>query len=148
MSLVNTNKANGNMFPTRVSDFFNTDNFFSNNWFEQEFANTLPAVNIKESNKQFTIEFAAPGFKKDDFKIQVEANTLNISAEKKEEKNEETEKFTRKEFSYNSFSRSFTLPQTVDANKIDAKYNDGILCLNISKKEEVKTLPKKEIKVS
>ena len=148
MSLVKTNKANGNMFPTLVSDFFNTDNFFSNNWFEKEFANTLPAVNIKESNKQFTIEFAAPGFKKDDFKIQVEANTLNISAEKKEEKNEETEKFTRKEFSYNSFSRSFTLPQTVDANKIDAKYNDGILCLNISKKEEVKTLPKKEIKVS
>lgn len=148
MSLVKTNKRNGNMFPTLVSDFFNNDNFFGNNWFEKEFANTLPAVNIKENDKQFTIEFAAPGFKKDDFNIQVEENTLNISAEKKEEKNEETEKFTRKEFSYNSFSRSFTLPQTVDADKIDAKYADGILHLNISKKEEAKTLPKKEIKVS
>ncbi|MFY9307826.1 MAG: Hsp20/alpha crystallin family protein [Bacteroidia bacterium] len=148
MSIVKTNKKNGNMFPTLVSDFFNNDNFFGNTWFEKEFENTLPAVNIKENAKQFTIEFAAPGFKKDDFKIQVEENTLNISAEKKEEKNEETEKFTRKEFSYNSFSRSFTLPQTVDANKIDAKYDDGILCLNISKKEEAKTLPKKEIKVS
>lgn len=147
MTLLKANKRNGNMFPTLVSDFFNNDNFFGNNWLEKEFANTLPAVNIKENEKQFTIEFAAPGFKKDDFKIQVEENTLNISAEKKEEKNEENEKFTRKEFSYNSFSRSFTLPQTVDANKIDAKYDDGILCLNISKKDEAKSLPKKEIKV-
>ena len=147
MTLIKANKRNGNMFPSLVSDFFNTDSFFGNNWLEKEFENTLPAVNVKENDQRFTIEFAAPGFKKNDFKIQVEGNTLNISAEKKEEKNEENEKFTRKEFSYNSFSRSFTLPQTVDANKIEAKYDDGILCLDISKKEDAKALPKKEIKV-
>ncbi|MGZ4099428.1 MAG: Hsp20/alpha crystallin family protein, partial [Bacteroidia bacterium] len=81
-------------------------------------------------------------------KINVEENVLTISAEKKEEKNEENDRFTRKEFSYNSFSRSFTLPQTVNAEKIDAKYTDGILKLEIPKKEEAKTLPKKEIKVA
>lgn len=145
MSLVKTN--NGKTFPTLLSDFFDNDNFFSNRWMEREFNNTIPAVNIKENNGEFNIEFAAPGFNKSDFKINVEANTLTISAEKETEKNEGNDKFTRKEFSYNSFSRSFTLPQTVNSEKIDAKYNDGILKLHIPKKEEAKTLLKKEIKV-
>ncbi len=147
MTLVKTNK-NGNLFPSVLSDFFDNEKFFGNRWFEKEFEQTLPAVNIKESNQEFNIEFAAPGFNKNDFKINVEENILTISAEKREEKNEEKDRFTRKEFSYNSFSRSFTLPLTVNADKIDAKYNDGILKLNIPKKEEAKQIPKKEIKVA
>ena len=147
MTLVKTNKS-GNLFPSLLSDFFDNDKFLSNRHLEREFDQSLPAVNIKENSKEFDIDFAAPGFKKNDFKINLEENVLTISAEKEEEKKEENNRFTRKEFSYNSFSRSFTLPQTVNADKIDAKYNDGILKLNIPKKEESKTLPKKEIKVT
>lgn len=147
MSLVKSNK-NGDLFPSLLSDFFDNNRFFGNRWPEKEFNHSLPAVNIKEDGKQFDIEFAAPGFSKNDFKIDVENNVMTVSAEKKEEKNEENKRFTRKEFSYNSFSRSFTLPQTVNAEKIDARYADGLLHLQIPKKEEVKALPKKQIKVS
>lgn len=146
MSLIKTRKS-GDLFPTVLSDFFDTDKFFNTRWMEREFEQTLPSVNIKENGKEFNIELAAPGFSKSDFKINVEENVLTISAEKKDEVKEENERFTRKEFSYNSFSRSFTLPQIVNGEKIDAKYADGILKLCIPKKEEAKTLPKKEIKV-
>ncbi len=139
---------NGDMFPSVLSDFFDTDKFFNRPWFEKELGHSLPAVNIKETGKEFDVEFAAPGFKKEDFKVDVEENVLTISAEKKDEKKEENDRFTRKEFSYNSFSRSFTLPQTVNSDKIDAKYNDGILRLCIPKKAEAKSLSKKEIKVA
>ena len=149
MTLVKSNKK-GNMFPSVWSDFFDNDNFFNNRWFEKEFEQTLPAVNVKESDGEFNVEFAAPGFNKNDFKINVEENILTISAEKEKEKEtkEEEGRFTRKEFSYSSFSRSFTLPQTVNTENIDAKYHDGILRLTIPKKEEAKKLPKKEIKVA
>lgn len=146
MSLIKT-KRNGDQFPSVLSDFFDTDRFFNTRWMEREFEQTLPSVNIRENGKEFNIELAAPGFNKNDFKVNVEENVLTISAEKKEEKNVENERFTRKEFSYNTFSRSFTLPQIVNGDKIDAKYTDGILKLCIPKKEEAKTLPKKEIKV-
>ena len=146
MSLIKTRK-NGDLFPSVLSDFFDTDRFFNTRWMEKEFEQTLPSVNIKENGKEFNIELAAPGFSKNDFKVNVEENVLIISAEKKEETKEENERFTRKEFSYNSFSRSFTLPQIVNGEKIDAKYSDGILRLCIPKKEEAKTLPIKEIKV-
>lgn len=147
MKPAKTNK-NGGMYPSLLSDFFDTDRFFNNSFFEKELGHSLPAVNIKENGKEFDIEFAAPGFKKDDFNVNVEENVLTISAEKKDEKKEENDRFTRKEFSYNSFSRSFTLPQTVISEKIDAKYNDGILRLCIPKKEGAKSLSKKEIKVA
>jgi HSP20 family protein len=146
MSLVKSTKKE-ELFPSLLSDFFDYDKFLGNRWFEKEFSQSLPAVNIKEDGQQFDIEFAAPGFSKNDFKIDVEQNVLTVSAEKKEEKNEENKRFTRKEFSYNSFSRSFTLPPSVNAEKIDAKYADGLLQLHIPKKEELKTLPKKQIKV-
>lgn len=146
MTLVKSNK-NTDLFPSLLSDFFDNDKFFGNRFFEKEFNASLPAVNIKEDNKQFDIEFAAPGFSKADFRIDVEQNVLTVSAEKKEEKNEENKRFTRKEFSYNTFSRSFTLPQSVNADKIDAKYTDGLLHLQIPKKEETKTVAKKQIKV-
>lgn len=139
---------NGNLFPSVLSDFFDNDTFLAPRWFSREFTDTLPAVNIKETSKEFKVEFAAPGFKKHDFKINVEGSQLAISAEKEEEKNEDNDRFTRKEFSYNSFSRSFTLPQNVNTDHIDAKYNDGILKLSIPKKEDAKHLSKKEIKVA
>ncbi len=139
-------KSNGNLIPFGMDNFF-TNDFFDNQWLEKKLKHTLPAVNIKEDKNEFNIEFASPGFTKKDFKIDLNNDVLTISAEKEKEKNEENDNFTRKEFSYNSFSRSFTLPQTVNADKIDAKYNDGILKLCIPKKEEAKLLPKKEIKV-
>lgn len=138
----------GNLFPSVLSDFFDNDTFLAPRWFSREFNDTLPAVNIKETNKEFNVEFAAPGFKKHDFKVNVEGNQLEISAEKEAEKNEEHDRFTRKEFSYNSFSRSFTLPQNVNTDHIDAKYNDGILKLSIPKKEDTRHPSKKEIKVA
>ncbi len=139
-------KSNGNLIPFGMDDFF-YDDFFDNKWLEKKLKHTLPAVNIKETKNEFNIEFAAPGFTKKDFKIDLDDNVLTISAEKEKEKNEENENFTRKEFSYNSFLRSFTLPKTVHGEKIDAKYTDGILKLGIPKMEVTKLLPKKEIKV-
>ena len=135
------------LFPAMLTDFFDTNRFFPNHWFERE-SNNLPAVNVKEDGKQFDIEFAAPGFSKEDFKIDLDQNVLTVSAEKKQEKNEDGKRFTRREFSYNTFSRSFTLPQTVNADKIDAKYQHGLLRLQIPKKDEVKSLPKKQIQIS
>ncbi|MDI1354243.1 MAG: Hsp20/alpha crystallin family protein [bacterium] len=146
MTLVKA-KKDTNLFPSLLTDFFDNDKFFGNRWFEKEFNDSLPAVNIKENGKEFDLEFAAPGFTKSDFKINVEENVLTVSAEKEKEKKEENERFTRKEYAYNSFSRSFTLPQNIIADKIDAKYTEGILKLCIPKKEVVKSLPKKEIKV-
>lgn len=139
---------NENFAPALFSDIFDNAKFFGKNWLEREFGQSFPAVNIKETGKDFALEFAAPGFKKEDFKVNVDNNVLTITAEKEEEKNEENRRFTRKEFSYNSFSRSFTLPENVNTEKIDAGYKDGILTLNVPKKEETKTLPKKEIKVA
>ncbi|MBL7933242.1 MAG: Hsp20/alpha crystallin family protein [Bacteroidia bacterium] len=146
MSLIKSNQKE-ELFPSLLSDFFDNNRFFGNPWFEREFTNSLPAVNIKEDAKQFDIEFAAPGFNKNDFKINVENNVMTVSAEKKNETNEENKRFTRKEFNYSSFSRSFTLPQSVNSDKIDAKYTDGVLHLQVPKKEPLKESPTKEIKV-
>lgn len=97
----------------------------------------VPAINIAETDGDFQIELAAPGLKKEDFKINVEKNVLSISAEKKNE-NTEGKKFSKREFSYASFTRSFNLPETIDVQKIDATYTDGVLKLTIAKKEEAK----------
>lgn len=136
-----------NFAPTLFSDIFDGSKFFGQNWLNREFTSSFPAVNIKESNKEYSLEFAAPGFKKEDFKVSVDNDILNISAETRSEKNEDSKKFTRKEFSFNSFSRSFSLPENVNTDGIDAKYENGILNLSIPKKEESKNFPKKEIKI-
>ena len=93
------------------------------------------------------VELAAPGLEKKDFKIELENQVLTVSSEKEEEKKEETKNFKRREFSYNSFSRSFQLPEDVLSDKIDAKYENGILKLSVPKKEVTVSKPKKEIKV-
>jgi HSP20 family protein len=144
---MNKNKSE-NLAPTLFGDIFNDAKLFGRNWFEKEFGQNFPAVNINETTRDFNLEFAAPGFKKEDFKINLDENVLTISGEKEEEKNQENKRFTRKEYSFNSFSRSFTLPETVNGENIDAKYNNGILKLSIPKKEDTKILPKKEIKVA
>jgi HSP20 family protein len=146
MSLIKT-PQNGDLLPSLLSNFFDNDKILTNGWFEREFNHTLPALNIKENAKEFSIELAAPGYKKNDFKIVSEDGVLSISAEKKEEKNEEKKLFTRKEFSYESFTRTLKLPENSLPDKIDAKYEEGILKMNLPKKEVTVSKNKKEIKV-
>ena len=137
---------NRNLFPTLFNEFFNRDIFdLANTSFSDS---TLPAVNIKETKNDFIVEVAAPGMSKDDFKIELDNSLLVISSEK-EEKNEEVQdgEFTRKEFSYRSFKRTFTLPETIQEDKIKANYKDGVLKITLPKKEEAKEKPKKMIKI-
>jgi len=137
---------NRDLFPTFFNDFFNRDIFdLSNTSFDNS---TLPAVNIKESKDEYIVEVAAPGMKKDDFKIELDNNLLIISSET-ETKNEEKEEgqFTRREFSYSAFKRSFTLPKTIEEKHINANYNDGVLVINLPKKEEAKEKPRRLITI-
>ncbi len=112
-----------------------------------EYTGDVPAVNIKEENDKFVLEMAAPGMKKDDFKIDLDNYQLTISSEKKEEKKEKEDNYTRREFLYSSFSRSFTLPKTIDIEKIKADYKNGILSIVLPKKEEETKLTR-QIKIS
>lgn len=123
-----------------VNPFFNDvfESIFNDSFLSDKLATRVPAVNIAETDNEFHIELAVPGLKKEDFKINLEKNVLSISVEKKTENVDEGKRYTKKEYSYNSFVRSFTLPETVDHAKIDAEYTDGILKLNIAKKEEAK----------
>lgn len=109
---------------------------------------TLPSVNIKESNENFEVEVAAPGFGKDDFKIELNHDLLTISSEKKAESEKDEKQFTRREFNYQSFKRSFTLPDIVDSDKIEAMYENGILKVMLPKREEAKPKPAREIAIS
>ncbi len=131
------------------------DRFFENDWFDWANRNysvtntTLPSVNIKESNEDFEVEVAAPGLGKNDFKIELNHNLLTISSDKQSEnETKEGQQFTRREFSYQSFSRSFTLPNSAESDKIKAKYENGILKVVIPKKEEAKPKPARQISIS
>jgi HSP20 family protein len=104
-------------------------------------------VNIKELDSQFEIELAVPGMKKDDFEIEVEDGVLSISSTQEEEQVNEKGKFTRREFSYSSFRRSFTLPDSVNPTKIDATYKEGVLLVLLPKHKEAQPQPKKLIKI-
>ncbi|HLP33706.1 MAG TPA: Hsp20/alpha crystallin family protein [Bacteroidia bacterium] len=154
MSLVLTKKRNGRAFPSLVNDFFNMDKFFSPSILDfdgslLDYDNSLvvPEANIIENDKDYKIELAVPGLDKNDFKVEVQEGILSISAEKEEEKKEEDKNFRRREFSYNSFSRSFTLPENLVTDKIDAKYENGVLRLTLPKKEVTISKPVKQIKV-
>ena len=120
------------------------DEFFKpwNEWFDDSNfinrINKVPSVNITENGNHYNVALAAPGLKKDDFKIEIDGNMLTISSEKEEKKEEKDEKYTRKEYNYSSFSRSFTLPEDVKQDGIDAKYEDGILTLKLPRKEDAK----------
>jgi HSP20 family protein len=117
------------------------DNFWGNEMPEDDFfkRNKIPAVNVKDNEKNYEIEVAAPGMVKDDFKIDIDNGVLTISAEKKDEMEKKEDNYTRREFSYSSFSRSFSLPQNVDEDSIVAKYENGVLKLTINKLKEEKS---------
>lgn len=123
-----------NLFDNELGDFFG-----------KRF--TDPAANIIEQNESFSLEIAAPGLKKEDFRINLENNILTICADLNDEKREEGKNYTRKEFYYGSFSRAFTLPKTVDLDKIKADYENGILKVNLPKKDEARFELKKEIPI-
>lgn len=141
-------KRKESVFPSIWNDLFN-DEFFKNSSLSQTSA-TMPAVNIKESAENYTIELAAPGKKKEDFNIQLDHNLLTISSEEKIENTEDKkeENYTRREYRYSSFSRSFTLPDAADNEKISASYQDGVLNIVIAKKEEAKVKPTRLIEIS
>jgi HSP20 family protein len=146
-------KRNGNLlptFPTFFDDFLNRD---LAEWNRSNFSatgTTIPAVNIRETKDAFEVEMAAPGMTKKDFTVELEDNQLTITAEKKmQTEGKEEDRYTRREFSYHSFERSFTLPkEVVDGDKIKAKYEDGMLHLAIPKKEEAKHKPHRLIQIS
>lgn len=132
--------------PSLVEEFFNGDLFPK--FFDMENKYSIPAVNIIEGKDEFRIEVAAPGLNKEDFKIQLDNNVMTVSSEKEEKHEENDEKVMRREFSYCSFRRSFSLPETVNADKIKANHKDGILQIVIPKREEAKEKPAREIKIS
>ncbi|MFB6257288.1 MAG: Hsp20/alpha crystallin family protein [Flavobacteriales bacterium] len=109
---------------------------------------SVPSVNIKEQKDNYIIELAAPGLKKDDFNVEVEDGRLIISSEKQDEKEDKDENYTRREFSYQSFQRAFDLPDSVKAEEISAEYNDGVLAIQVPKKEEAKDQGRKKIEIS
>lgn len=146
---MNLIKRNGGLspLPSLLSDWYDTDSFFSSMLPELKAAN-LPSINIKEDEGKFALEVAAPGMSKNDFKININNNILEISADKKEEKKDEGKNYVRREFNYTSFVRSFSLPETANMDAIRAEYKDGILLLEIPKKEEAKKTTKKQITIS
>lgn len=141
MSIV---KRNNLFFPSLMNDIVSPD------WFggTEKWNTSIPAVNIKDNTEGFELELAVPGMKKDDFTVEIDNDVLTISSELKTENEESKENYTRKEFSYSSFKRAFTLPETVDGSKIDAKYEDGVLKLTLPKKQEALPKPKRLIEIA
>lgn len=115
-----------------MPELFDTDNMFDFPFFK---GNWQPAVNIRDNEKNYEIEFAVPGLTKKDFNISVDNGILTVSHTKEEEKKEEKDNYSHREFSYRSFSRSFTLPETVNEEKINAKYKEGVLIIDLPKKD-------------
>jgi HSP20 family protein len=137
-------------FPSLMNRFFEGDLM---DWSNSNFAgtnSTLPAVNIMENSDEFLIDVAAPGMKKEQIKVDYENGRLTISSEMKEEKKEKSKgKYTRREFSYMSFQRSFSIPENlVDGDKIQATYNEGILHINLPKREEIRPKPARQIQIN
>lgn len=132
MSLIKWNEPTKLMKRNWVENFFaDTDDFLKS--FNLDMNADMPAVNVKEENDAFIIDVAAPGLKKEDFKVEVDRGVLMISATTEEKKEEKTDEFKRQEFSYRNFKRSFWLPESVMTDKIDARYENGILELKIPK---------------
>jgi HSP20 family protein len=146
MSLIKFNK---NRFPwinDRVSTWLDTDDFFADDFFVKD--KNLPAMNVKENKDNFEIELAVPGFSKKDIEVTMEDDVLHICAQKSKEEVEEDKGYTRREFSYNEFDRKLQLPTSVNQNeKVKAVYKNGVLTLNLLKKEETKEQPKKVIEI-
>jgi HSP20 family protein len=140
---MNLIKRNTVPFPSIIDELLKPD------WLGgiQSFNTNVPAVNIKETDTSFGIELAAPGKKKEDFNIEIDHNVLTFSSEEKTEKQETEGKYTRKEFSYSSFRRAFTLPETVNTESINATYENGVLYVALPKREEALPKPKRLIEI-
>jgi len=146
MTLVkfNPEKRNNSLMPG-FSDVF--DSIFNDTFFSDRMVSRVPAANISETQDHFYVELAAPGLKKEDFKLNLDRNMLSISAEQSTENNKEEKSYNKREYSYTSFVRSFTLPESADHNQIQASYTDGVLKIDIAKREEAKSVTRKiEIK--
>lgn len=144
------NSNSNQTFPTWsnwLDDIFNRDlpSVFTSNF---NTGISLPKVNIKETPDSYIVEMAVPGLKKSDFHIDIDNQVLSIGTEKEEEHEQKEDNYTRREFGYSSFKRTFTLPETVNDDEINAKYNDGILNIHLPKKEEAKKKPVRSIKIS
>ena len=139
MALVKFNEGrDGNLTRSSFSDIF--ENFFNDSFISDRMISRVPAVNIAESEGHYHIELAAPGLKKEDFKLDLDRNVLTISAEKTTEQDNKEKQYNKREYSYTSFVRSFTLPDSVDDANIDASYTDGVLKIDVAKKEEAKSV--------
>lgn len=141
MSLVRRNNL---MFPALMNEIFKPD------WFGgmESMADHLPAVNIKENEKDFELELSVPGRKKEDFDIEIDKDVLTISSEIETNEEKKEDNYTRREFSFSSFKRSFALPETVDTENIMANYENGILSFTLPKKAEALPKPKRLIELS
>ncbi|WP_411896096.1 Hsp20/alpha crystallin family protein [Winogradskyella sp. A2] len=147
-SLSNTNSnLNFPSWSSWIDEIFNRDvaSVFTSNF---NTGMTLPKVNIRETSDAYFVDMAVPGMKKSDFEIHLEGQLLSISSEIKDQNEFQEDNFTRREFGYSAFKRSFTLPETVSEEKIKAKYNDGILSVHLPKKEEARQKPPRTITIS
>jgi HSP20 family protein len=138
MTLVKFKRDNGNGLMPGVNDIF--ESIFNDTFFSDRMVTRVPAVNISETVGNYHIELAAPGLKKEDFKLNLENNVLNISVEQTTDQRNNQKNYSKREFSYSSFARSFTLPESADESAIDATYTDGILRIDIAKREEAKAV--------
>jgi HSP20 family protein len=136
MTLVKFNRKNEKALMPGVDDIF--ESIFNDSFLSDRMVTRVPAVNISESADHYHIELAAPGLKKQDFKISVDRDQLSISVEQQSENNDR--KYNKREYSYSSFVRSFTLPELADQDRIEAAYDDGVLKIDVAKKEEAKTV--------
>jgi HSP20 family protein len=145
-------KKSSNLFPTVPTffdDFFVKDLLGWSSTANKPYASYLPPVNIREDEHGFHVEVAVPGFKKENFKIELENDVLSISTEVENKTGEVVENYTRREYTLSSFKRTFSLPENlVDAEKVEAKYTDGILAIMLPKKEEAKPKPVKTISIN
>ncbi|MES2107432.1 MAG: Hsp20/alpha crystallin family protein [Bacteroidota bacterium] len=146
MTLVkfNSDKKNNTLMPG-FNDVF--DSIFNDTFFADRMVTRVPAANISETAEHYHIELAAPGLKKEDFKLNLDRNILNISVEQQPENSAIQRNYSKREYSYSSFVRAFTLPESANYERIDAAYTDGVLKIDIAKKEEAKAVRKQiEIK--
>ncbi|MBZ9630827.1 Hsp20/alpha crystallin family protein [Salegentibacter sp. LM13S] len=147
MSLIKRNEAN--WLPSVFDDMFKTD-WLGGTTNVNSIGTSIPAVNIQETEDDFSVEVAAPGMAKEMFNIELDNDVLTISSEDKKEKEttENNGRFTRKEFSYSNFKRAFSLPDSVNSEKISASYKDGVLVIDLPKREEAKVQAKRMIEIS
>jgi HSP20 family protein len=140
MTLVkfNSDKRNDASSLPGFSDVF--DSIFNDTFFNGRMVTRVTAANISETEDHFHVELAAPGLKKEDFKISLERNVLSVSVEQQNQNNDVQKNYSKREYSYNSFVRSFTLPESANAESIEAVYMDGVLKIDIAKREEAKAI--------